>query len=130
MEATTLTLHVPPAWWMTENSNRREHWSKKKEKVKNLRALALSEAMRAGLVYGRDSVHITAHLTYPDRRARDTHNAMPVLKACIDGLVDYGLIPDDNDRHLIGPDLRAGGVTPGVYTIRFEIVDHTEGMVA
>jgi hypothetical protein len=34
---------------------------------------------------------------------------LPTLKAAIDGLVDYGLLPDDTNAHLIGPDLRQGG---------------------
>jgi crossover junction endodeoxyribonuclease RusA len=39
---------------------------------------------------------------YPDNRARDPANWSPSLKAMIDGgLVDTGIIPDDNDRHLI-----------------------------
>ncbi len=39
-------------------------------------------------------------------RLRDVGNVS--VKAAIDGLVDYGLIPDDDDAHLLGPDLRRG----------------------
>ena len=31
---------------------------------------------------------------------------MPTLKALVDGLVDAGLLPDDDARHLQGPDMR------------------------
>jgi hypothetical protein len=54
-------------------------------------------------------VHIVAHVIKPTNRAYDAHNLLPTLKAAIDGLVDYGLIPDDTNAHLIGPDLRQGG---------------------
>ena len=37
---------------------------------------------------------------------RDLHNYMPTLKALVDGLVDAGLLPDDDARHLQGPDMR------------------------
>ena len=33
---------------------------------------------------------------------------MPTLKALVDGLVDAHLIPDDDWKHLIGPDVRMG----------------------
>ena len=50
--------------------------------------------------------HLTARLTYRDRRRRDDHNIMPTLKACVDGVVAAGLLPDDNHKHLVGPDIR------------------------
>jgi hypothetical protein len=52
-------------------------------------------------------VHITLTVRYPDRRRHDVGNLYPyVAKPIVDGLVDAGVIPDDDDTHLIGPDLR------------------------
>ena len=31
---------------------------------------------------------------------------MPTAKAVVDGLVDAGVLPDDDAKHLLGPDLR------------------------
>ena len=50
--------------------------------------------------------HCVATLTWRDRRRRDAHNIMPTIKACVDGVVAAGLLPDDDDTHLTGPDLR------------------------
>lgn len=37
---------------------------------------------------------------------------MPTAKALLDGLVDYGLVPDDNARHVEGPYLAADVLPP------------------
>jgi crossover junction endodeoxyribonuclease RusA len=52
--------------------------------------------------------HLIAELRFADDRRRDVHNLYPSIKALVDGLIDYGLLPDDNHRHLVGPDLRYG----------------------
>lgn len=49
---------------------------------------------------------LVAWVRFPDGRRRDIHNYMPTLKALVDGLVDAGLLPDDDARHLQGPDMR------------------------
>jgi hypothetical protein len=54
------------------------------------------------------SAHIVAELRFTDRRRRDPHNFMPTIKAVVDGLVDYGLLPDDSAAYLVGPDVRLG----------------------
>ncbi|WP_165375389.1 hypothetical protein [Sanguibacter massiliensis] len=61
-----------------------------------------------------DRAHITVHAAWPDRRRRDVHNLYVTVKACIDGLIDYGLLPDDDDRHLTGPDLRVDPDLSGI----------------
>lgn len=91
------------------NLNQRMHWAKKAQLTKHWRRLALVNAMAADLPRNLDRVHITAHVTKPTNRAYDVHNLLPTLKAAVDGLVDYGLIPDDTNAHLVGPDLRQGG---------------------
>lgn len=74
----------------------------------------------AGLVHARrvhlpklQRVHVLAVLCFPDRRRRDPHNYYPTLKALVDGLVDYGLVPDDSHQFLVGPDVRLGAVLAG-----------------
>lgn len=52
----------------------------------------------------------------PDNRTRDTDNPTPTLKSAIDGLKRYGLVADDDSRHVrswctIGPKHPVGGVT-------------------
>lgn len=91
------------------NLNQRHHWAKKAQLTKHWRTLTLTCAMAADLPRNLSRVHIVAHVIKPTNRAYDAHNLLPTLKAAIDGLVDYGLIPDDTNAHLIGPDLRQGG---------------------
>ena len=53
-----------------------------------------------------ERARLVAWVRFPDGRRRDLHNYMPTLKALVDGLVDAGLLPDDDVRHLQGPDMR------------------------
>lgn len=74
------------------------HWAAKAEKLPRLH-----------------KAQIIATLHFGDRRRRDCHNYYPTLKAIVDGLVDYGLLPDDSHQYLIGPDIRMGEpMTPRV----------------
>lgn len=91
------------------NLNQRMHWAKKAGLTRAWRFHARTYAAVANLPRGIQRVHIVAHVTKPTNRQYDVHNLMPTLKACVDGLVDYGLIPDDTNSHLTGPDLRQGG---------------------
>lgn len=44
---------------------------------------------------------------FPDLRRRDCHNLYSyVVKPLVDGMIDARLLPDDDDLHLIGPDVR------------------------
>jgi crossover junction endodeoxyribonuclease RusA len=105
---TTWTLIVP-AHETFLNLNQRMHWAKKASLTKAWRKHAQTYAAVAALPKGLHRVHIVAHVTKPTNRQYDVHNLLPTLKAAIDGLVDYGLIPDDTNQYLVGPDLRQGG---------------------
>jgi len=106
------TLTIPAdAMWI--NSNYRNGWRRAAQLTKSWRELAHWYAKAEKLPTGLARVHIEATLQFRDNRRRDVHNLMPTLKAVVDGLVDYGLIPDDSTRYLTGPDLRVGEKLPG-----------------
>jgi hypothetical protein len=42
---------------------------------------------------------------FPNNRIRDTGNLYPVAKILVDGIVGLGVLPADDDRHLVGPHL-------------------------
>ena len=73
--------------------------------------------------------HCTIHVTYPKgTHVRDLDNLRPAVKALIDGLVHpapglRGILPDDSDKYMIGPDMRAdtGPRQPHRYTFRIEL---------
>ena len=52
-------------------------------------------------------IRVVVEVRWPDLRRHDVGNLYPyVAKPIVDGLVDARLIPDDDDLHVIGPDLR------------------------
>lgn len=86
-----------PAEWLSANKR-----YKRRPDVA-IRAWRQAAALHAASVrlprdVARISVYATVHFT--DARHRDAHNYMINVKCCIDGLVDYGLIPDDRREHL------------------------------
>jgi crossover junction endodeoxyribonuclease RusA len=107
------------------SSNQRLHWRAKAKRTKYWRELAAvtaTSAINRGDVNPVGRAHIVAVLTFPTAHRRDIHNYQPTLKACVDGIVDAGLLPDDSDKHLVGPDLRANPVK-GPASIRLEITE-------
>lgn len=110
--ATGFYLEIPMS--LCININDRDHWAVKARKSKQLRQLGHHHAMEntnKGMLkwFAPDErVHVTVTFIWPDYRRRDVHNWMPTVKAIIDGIVDAGLLKDDSDKYLSGPDLRIG----------------------
>lgn len=120
----TLTIPAPAAWI---NSNDRLHRMAQAKLIKTWRLAASLAARNAGLPKDLARVHIIATITKPTRRKYDCGNLYPSVKPCIDGIVgDYGLLPDDDNEHLLGPDLRHNP-TPGPASITLTIKEiHNE----
>ena len=80
----------------------RAHW----------RALAKDAALAAyGTADEGQTWHQRARIVltfrFPDLRRHDTPNLYSYVgKPIVDGLVDARLLPDDDDHHVIGPDMR------------------------
>ena len=91
------------------NANSRHHWAVKAEMTRDWRTMAKLAATNAGLPKGLDKVHMTVYVNKTNNRSYDVHNLYGTAKAAIDGLVsDYGLLPDDSNAYLTGPDMRHG----------------------
>lgn len=104
MRSWTLTIPAPADWI---NSNDRLHRMAQAKLIKTWRLAASLAARNAELPKDLARVHIIATITKPTRRKYDVGNLYPSVKPCIDGIVsDYGLLPDDDNAHLLGPDLR------------------------
>lgn len=80
--------------------NDRLHWAVRARRVKEVRQAAVLLA-RLGK-YPKGAEYVTARLEYlpAQARVRDPMNLTPTSKAVIDGLVEYGLVPDDNPQWL------------------------------
>lgn len=101
-----LTFHAP-APWLTANGRTAHRWEAPTRRT--WRTAAQIHARQAKLPQ-LQRAHIEVTIQFRDNRRRDIANWHPTAKAIVDGLIDYGLLPDDDDRHLIGPDMRRGPV--------------------
>lgn len=112
---------------MTTNmlsANGRPHWTKERKVSQFWRLMARSAvnyARRDGEALRHQRAHVTITIRWPDRRQRDVHNYLRHIgKPIIDGLIDAGVLPDDSDDYLIGPDMRRD-MTPGPLQVRIDI---------
>lgn len=117
-----LTMDIPAPWWMSAND--RPHWAVKARATHNVRQMTVLKAKAARLP-ALTVVHVAAWIQYPTAGRADPGNASPTVKAAIDGLVDAGVIPDDDHTHLIGPDYRReiGKAPKGIHRVRLVITD-------
>lgn len=96
MTGHTLVVDVPRDWWLSSNQRRhrmavadRTKWIRQKAKIAARRLPKLGSVTLA-----------RAWIGYPSARAADPPNAWPTVKAIIDGLVDAGVLDDDNSHHV------------------------------
>ena len=103
-------VDIPRDEWWTQN--RRGHWRVKFAHTSAVKQRAVAFA-RFWLQNGHHRpqhfpVHVTA-IIHPLTHGRfDPENAAPMVKAILDALTDIGFWPDDDSKHLIGPDYRGG----------------------
>jgi hypothetical protein len=102
-----------PAEMNLINANDRLHPVKRAPFIKVIRNAAWAMA-RHHKIPALQHAHIF-YVIHPDTttRRRDPGNWSPSAKAAVDGLVDAGVLPDDNHTHLLGPDPRIGEPAKG-----------------
>ena len=95
-EAVRVELPLPPR---EVSPNARGHWAKKNRAVRKYRETACVLAMRALWGYSPEWHRATMQATFywPDKRRRDRDNAEASLKPARDGLVDAGVLSDDDE---------------------------------
>ena len=113
----TPDLHLvcdQPMRWLTTNG--RAHWAKDDPVRRYWRDMGVTLTRQAlkGRTFERVQVVFTIHRA--DKRSFDPGNFL-TSKHFLDGMVDAGMVPDDNFRHVVGPDHRYG--EPGKR--RFEV---------
>ena len=107
---------TPVNVWL--NANGRAH---RQAEVPIIRAWR--EAGRAASAGGprfEERVRIVAYVFKPRRGRYDPGNLYAVAKAAVDGLVDSGILEDDDWVHLDGPDMRHGGIGPARLVLTIE----------
>lgn len=97
---TTLRLGLP---WSAPplRDNDRMHWAKAARIKRQARADVQLLALFARLPRGLPFVRIVLHWQPATNRTRDQLSPAPTLKPLVDGLVDYGLIVDDDIAHAV-----------------------------
>ena len=89
------------------NSNQRLHRMAQAKLTKTWRQASATAAH--GLKPFTGQVRVIAHIHKPRTGRYDPGNLYPTAKAILDGIVDAGLLTDDDHKHVIGPDMRHGG---------------------
>lgn len=113
-------IHRPQSWRLAlpaktklVNANQTLHFRRKAELVKVIRNAAWAVARHSNIpTLQRAHIYFVIH---PDDKIqrRDPGNWAPSAKAAVDGLVDAGILPDDDSTRLIGPDPRIGDPVKG-----------------
>ena len=119
---TEIIIPIPESEWIS--ANMRPHWAAKARRSAALRQRGFWAAKRAK-VERYQCLHVTAFVQYATAGRADPANAGPAVKALIDGLVDAGVLPDDDSAHLVGPDFRRepGRCQRGWHRVRLVLTD-------
>ena len=110
MTALELTIPAPCDWL---NANERLHWAEKARRTRIWRHAAHGAVLSQHKGARFDvpvQITVTVHKTRAGRY--DVANYGATAKAIVDGLVDSGLLEDDDNTRVIGPDMRAGEKRP------------------
>lgn len=83
------------------NADRNKHWSGRAKMTKEMRETMGWLASAAKLPKGLNRIGVTVKHHTKTKRRVDACSCVESVKAGIDGMVDYGLIPDDHGEHLI-----------------------------
>jgi crossover junction endodeoxyribonuclease RusA len=100
-----LRIELPPGLDLL-NANDRSHYRVRSKKTAVLRTEAYRAAKAHMMTFTR--VKVRCIFCAPDNRRRDTSNVFPSYKACLDGLVDAGVLRDDNDKYVVSFEMLRG----------------------
>jgi hypothetical protein len=104
----TLRLEVPDPGVGWLNLNRRLHRLQVAARTKAWREATTWRAKAAKLPRFTEPVRILAFVCPTTARKFDATNLLWTAKACVDGLRDAGVLVDDDNDHVLGPDMRCG----------------------
>lgn len=124
MNTMTITIHATNLI----TANQIMHWARRADIVRTLRRTGLINARKQGIA-PMERAHLTVYVSWQNARRRDVSNISPTIKALVDGIVEAGILPDDDDLHLTGPDLRVTSETSGlkgVTRLTFVFSDYVE----
>jgi hypothetical protein len=105
------------------NANRSKgHWGNTAPLVKKWRRAGRAAAAAAGLPLGVARLQVDCFVWKPIANDYDPANWAPTAKACLDGMIDYGLAEDDNRRFVTGPFMHEGGKGADALIVRVTVL--------
>lgn len=120
----TLTIPAPAAWI---SLNHRMHWAVKAKLTKSWRLATYVACRNIGPLNW--PVQITVEVWKPRANRYDPGNLYPTAKACLDGIVDAGLLPDDSYKQVHGPDMRHGGKGEASLVLKIREIPRNSGRI-
>ena len=108
------------------NSNDRLHRMKAAQLTaiwRNAGTVAVLDQIGKPVVAFSGRVHITAKVWKKKAGRWDVGNWYPSAKAAVDGIVQAGLIRDDSNEYVLGPDMRVGGTGQDRLIITIEEIE-------
>lgn len=104
----TFELTIPAPCAFINSNDRGGSWHKKARLTREWRKAAHVWALEARIPKKLGHVHIVATIHKTSPNAYDAGNWYPTAKACVDGLKDAGVLIDDSNAYVTGPDMRPG----------------------
>jgi hypothetical protein len=104
-------IDLPCGPLLNKNDHRYKHWGYRDRITRQLRGEAAILA-KAAKIPPLGKIRVFGWVIPPNRINRDPANWYDSAKACVDGLVDAGVVPDDNATYVEGPDMRLGVPLP------------------
>ena len=108
------------------NSNQRLHRMQAAQLTsiwRNAGTVAVLNQIQGPVIAFSGRVHITAKVWKKKAGRWDVGNWYPTAKAAVDGIVQAGLLRDDSNEHVIGPDMRVGGTGQNRLIITIEEIE-------
>ena len=84
-------------------ANQRMHWAEKSRVTREVRQTTCLLA-RSRKAPSTSRLVVTLHYRQAVKRRLDAHNLYALVKPCVDGLVDAGIVPDDDTEHVSTPE--------------------------
>ena len=94
----TITIPIPANEWITSNDRYTRYPKAGRTKALRYRAMLLA---RQQLQPMTGPVHVAVTTWYRGGRGLDADAAAPAVKACLDGIVDAGILADDDGKHVV-----------------------------
>jgi hypothetical protein len=111
-----------PCEFLNANRDSGGHWASKAKKIRAWRRAGRIAATYAQLPVDLGRVQVDCYVVKPIQNNYDPANWANTAKACLDGMVDYGMVTDDNRHYVTGPFMHEGGRGDDALVVRVTVL--------